>query len=54
MGTRVEMRGTAADAVATARGLRREDHLNVWITDVATGEEHDEASLERAAAPERR
>ena len=54
MGTRVEMRGTAADAVATARGLRREDHLNVRITDVATGEEHDEASLERAAAPERR
>lgn len=52
MGTRVELRGTAAEAVVTARRLRGEGHLNVRITDAATGEECGEADLERSAAVE--
>ena len=54
MGTREESRGTAAEAVATARNLRGEGHLNVRITDTATGEPCDEASLERGAGAENR
>lgn len=53
-GTRVELRGTAAEAVATARGLRQEGHLNVRITDAATGELCDETSLERGPGAEAR
>ena len=54
MGTRVELRDTAAEAVATAHRLRGEGHLNVRITDTATGEPCDEADLERAAQTEGR
>ncbi len=54
MGTREESRGTAAEAVATARALRGEGHLNVRITDTATGEPCEEASLERGAGAENR
>ena len=52
MGSHVEYRRKAADAVATARRLRAEGYLNVEITDTSTGEPCDEASLERAARAE--
>ena len=54
MGSHAEFRRKPAEAVATARRLRREGYSNVRITDISKGEPCDEASLERAAWAEGR
>lgn len=54
MGCHAEFRRKPAEAVATARRLRREGYSNVRITDISKGEPCDEASLERAAWAEGR
>ena len=54
VGSHTEFLDEAAEALSSARRLCDEGYLNVGITDTATGEWCDEASLERAAGAEGR
>lgn len=49
LGSHTEFLDEAAEALSSARRLCDEGYLNVEVTDTATGEWCDEASLERAA-----
>ena len=49
LGRHTEFLDEAAEALSSARRLCDEGHLNVEITDTATGGWCDEATLERAA-----